>query len=231
MRLRFWALALPARRLGGRRGVVRLAGRPRARGVVLGHEVERRPPARRVDRGDDAGELVAQADAPARAAPDERHAVLVAVEALARIEAPGRQEALEDVAEAHEQPGADEARHDAVERLLPAVAAQPVAQQEGQADRLGAALGVGRLALALRAAQGDLRQIARLRRVLAEARERAGRAVHDDVGIAPDRRREMHVRRRGQRGVAAVDRVVARELERAQEQRCRRPRASPGARA
>ena len=51
------------------------------------------------------------------------------------------------------------------------------------------------------------------------AGQRAGRAVHHDVGIAPDRRREVHVGRRGQRGVPAVDRVVARDLERAQQQR------------
>ena len=43
--------------------------------------------------------------------------------------------------------------------------------------------------------------------------------MHHDVGIAADRRGEVHVGRRRERGVAAVDRVVARELERAQEQR------------
>ena len=128
--------------------------------------------------------------------------MLVAVEALAGVEAPRRQEALEDVAEAHEQPGADESRDDAVEVLLPAVAPQAVLQQERQADGVGAALGVGRLALALRAAKRDLGELAGRRGVLAEAGERAGRAVHDDVGIAPDRRREVHVRGRGERGVA-----------------------------
>ena len=101
---------------------MRLAGRAREpRGCVLGQEVERGPPARRIDGCHDDRELVAEADAATRGATDERDAVLVAVEALAGVEPPGRKEALEDVAEAHEQPGADEPRDDAVEVLLPAI--------------------------------------------------------------------------------------------------------------
>ena len=51
------------------------------------------------------------------------------------------------------------------------------------------------------------------------ARRARRRAVHDEVGIAPDRRREVAVGRRGETGVAEVLRGVARLLERAQQQR------------
>ena len=164
---------------------------------MLGHQVECGAPARRIDGGHHDRELVAELDPATRAAAHERDAVLVAVEALARVEAPRGQEALEDVAEAHEEPGADETRDDALEALVPAVAAQPVLQQERQADRLGAPLGIVRPALDLRAAQCGLRELARLRGILAETGERAGRAMHDDVGIAADGRREMDVGGRG----------------------------------
>ena len=66
-------------------------------------------------------------------------------------------------------------------------------------------------------------------RVLAAADRREQRAVAHEVGVAADRRGEVAVARRAQAGVASVDRVVARLLERAQDERGQRRAAAAGA--
>ena len=66
-------------------------------------------------------------------------------------------------------------------------------------------------------------------RVLAAADRREQRAVAHEVRVAADRRGEVAVARRAQAGVAEVDRVVARLLERAQHERGQRRAAAAGA--
>src|SRR4051812_11076233 len=77
-------------------------------------QVERDPAAELLDVRDHDAQRIPQAEARAAAPSDERRLEVVRVEALAAAQPPRRQEALEDAAEAHEQPGPDEADHLAV---------------------------------------------------------------------------------------------------------------------
>ena len=109
------------------------------------------------DRLDAHLDRVAEPVARARAAAGERGAGRVQLEELAR-QPPRRQEALEDLAEADEEPGADQARDLALPRLLPPALEQPVLEQPGEADLVGEVLDLRRLALARRGVLGELRR-------------------------------------------------------------------------
>ena len=105
---------------------------------------------------------------------------------------------------------------------------QAVAQPEGGADVVAAALDRGRLALGARAAVGLEGQLGEPR----AAARRAARgcqqaAVHQQVGVAPDRRGEVEVRRAGEPGVPDLRRRVVRLAQRAQHQRPQRLAAAP----
>src|SRR5581483_7577880 len=99
------------------------------------------------DRLDAHLDRVAEAVGTAGAAAHERRARRVQLEELAR-QPPGRQEPLEDAAEAGEEAGAEKAGDLALERLLPAALDQPVLEQPREAELVGRVLDLGRLALA-----------------------------------------------------------------------------------
>ena len=86
-----------------------------------------------------------------------------------------------------------------------------VVEQPREADLVGEVLEPRRLALARRGVLGELGQVVR-QRVVAEAELAQQRAVDDEVGVAPDRRGEVAVRRAREPRVAEVARVVARPL-------------------
>ena len=139
---------------------------------------------------------------------------------------PRRKQPLEDLAEADEEPRADHPDDLAFPRLLPAALEQRVLEQPGEADVVGEVLELPRLALARRGLLGERRQVARHRLVpVAELAQE--RTVDDEVGVAPDRRGEMAVGGAREPRVAEVRRVVARLLERAQDQRRKRLPPTP----
>ena len=110
-------------------------------------------------------------------------------------------------------------------------ASAPALEQEGEADVVGGALDLHRLALGRRG--GDARLVELVRRaqggvVDAEALEQ--RAVRDHVRVAADRRGEVAVARAAEPRVAEVLRRVVGLLERAQHEHAE-ARAPAGSRA
>jgi hypothetical protein len=101
---------------------------------------------------------IAEAVAAAAPSPHERRAQLVEFVELA-LETARRQQALEDVPEADEEPGADEARDLAVPRLVPAALEQRVLEQPGEADVVCEVLDVRRLPLPRRGELGELGEV------------------------------------------------------------------------
>ena len=104
---------------------------------------------------------------------------------------------------------------------------QPALEQPREADLVGEVLDLRRLALALGRVLGELGEVLR-QRVVAQAELAQQRAVDDEVRVAADRRGEVAVRGAREPGVAEVPRVVARLLQRAQDER--RERLSAAAR-
>src|SRR5439155_5634291 len=88
---------------------------------------------------------------PAAAPADQRRSELVELEIVARQPA-RRQVALEDLAEADEEAGADCPDDLPLEGILPAPLEQCGLQQPGKAELVGQVLDLGRLALAYRRA-------------------------------------------------------------------------------
>ena len=197
----------------------RLLGRLRSRaGFLLGHQVERGPPARRIDGRDDDRELVAEADPP----PEPRPTSATPCSSLSKRSRASRRRAGRKPSNTSPKRTNSPAPMSPVTTpsklwCQPSRRSRSAAGRPGRSPRRAARHRPPRARAASSA--GDLRELPRLRGVLAETGERAGRAMHDDVGIAADRRREVDVGRRGERGMPDVDGVVARLLERAQEQR------------
>ena len=180
------------------------------------------------DRLDSNLDRIAEPVAATRAAAHQRCPRRVQLEELAR-QPPRRQEALEDLAEAGEEARADQAGDLALPRLVPAALEQQVLEQPREADVVGEVLDLGGLALAGRRVRGELGEVVG-RRVVALAELAQQRAVHDEVGVAADRRGEVAVRRAREARVAEVARVVAGLLERAQDERRERLAAAAGLR-
>src|SRR5581483_9305721 len=157
------------------------------------------------DRLDAHLDRVAEAVGTAGAAAHERRARRVQLEELAR-QPPGRQEPLEDAAEAGEEAGAEKAGDLALERLLPAALDQPVLEQPREAELVGRVLDLGRLALARRRVLGELAELLGHRVVALPELAQEG-AVDDEVRVAADRRGEVAVGAAREAGVAEVPRV------------------------
>ena len=115
-----------------------------------------------------------------------------------------------------------------VPRLVPAVVEQAPVQQPGSADVVGDVLDLGRLALALGGVLGEVGEV-RGRLLVGRAELVQQRAVDDQIGVAADRAREMAVRGAGETHMAEVPRVVARLLQRAEDERRERLAAASGA--
>src|SRR5205814_4576841 len=109
-------------------------------------------------------DCVAEPVGAAGPAADEGGAELVQLEVVAR-QAAGRQEALEDLAEASEQAGADQADDLAVEGLVPAALVELVVEQPGEAELVREVLDLRRLALAARDVLGQVVEVRRRRLV------------------------------------------------------------------
>ena len=99
----------------------------------------------------------------------------------------------------------------------PSSKSRPV-EEPREADLVGEVLDARRLPLALRRVLRELGEVRR-RRIVRQPELAEQRAVHDEIGIAADRRGEVRVRRAREAGVPEVPRVVARLLERPQDER------------
>src|SRR5581483_7046070 len=150
---------------------------------------------------------------------------LVQLEELA-VEAARREKTLEDNAEAHEQAGADQTDDLSLPLGVPALLVQIPLEQPRQADLVREVLDLRRLALALREVLRELWEVAR-QRVVRDPELTKERAVHDEIRVASDRRREVAVRGACEAGMAEVLRVVARLLERPQDERWERLPSAP----
>src|SRR5580765_4858320 len=136
---------------------------------------------------------VAEPEDAAAAPAGEGGAEGVQLEVVA-MQAADRQVTLEDAAEADEQSGRDHAGDLPRPRLVPAPVEELRLEQPGEADVVGEVLQLGRLALAGRCVFCQVAQM--LRERLVGGSELAKQcAVDDEVGVAPDRAREMGVRR------------------------------------
>ena len=87
-----------------------------------------------------------------------------------------------------------------------------------------------RLALALAAVPGHLARLGRPRRLLPLAQRRQQRPVHEQVGVAPDRRGEVAVGRAAEAGMTAVAVAVGGLLQGTEHERCIRLPAVPAPR-
>src|SRR5919201_3105454 len=134
---------------------------------------------------------VAETVPPTGAAADERRPERVRLEVVAG-QAARRQEALEDLAEADEQAGADDADDLALVRALPAALEELRLEKPGEAELVGEVLDLGGLALANRCVLRQRGQVLR-RRILGGAQLVQERAVAHEVGVAADRRGEVAV--------------------------------------
>src|ERR671924_1352378 len=159
-------------------------------------------PLRPVDLGDDDVDRVAETECPLRAAADERGAEVVQLVVVA-AEPPRRQKALEDLAETGEEPRADHAVDLALERRLPAAVEQHGLEQPGEADVVGPVLDVGVAPLLHRGVLGVLAGVLR-QRLVGGAELPEERTVDDEIGVAPDRRGEVAVRRAREPRVSAA---------------------------
>src|SRR3712207_4439944 len=96
------------------------------------------------------------------------------------------EEPLEDLAEADEHAGADDADHLALERLLPAPLEQDGLEQPREAELVGEVLERGGLALARRRVLGEVRSLPRPDRLVGGSELAEQRTVADEVGVAAD---------------------------------------------
>ena len=135
---------------GGRGGPRPAAVREGGREVDLAGEA--------VDALDLDVDRVAEPVAHAGRLADERRLVLADLEALAAQSA-GREEALEHVAEAHEEPAADEADDLSREHLLPAFDGKAAVEQDAERDVVALELDPREVALARGAVVGGRRQL------------------------------------------------------------------------
>src|SRR3954469_18717689 len=166
-------------------------------------DVELDPPARRLDLAHDHAHGVAHADRAAGLLADQDRALLVELPPVTAQLARG-QEALEARAEGHERAGADQADDLAVLLAIQLALEEQALQQERVGDVVGRALDLHRVALTPGGPLGGLLERVGPRGVLAAADRAEQRAMADEVGIAPDRRREVRVGRRVQARVALV---------------------------
>ncbi|MDP9232424.1 MAG: ribonuclease catalytic domain-containing protein, partial [Actinomycetota bacterium] len=109
----------------------------------------------------------------------------------------------EDLAEADEEAGDDHAGDLAVEGRLPAELEEALLEQPGKADLVGLVLELRGVTLSDRRLLGDLGEILR-QRLVRDSELAQERAVHDEIGIAADRRGEMAVGGAGEAHVAEV---------------------------
>src|SRR5918996_1207061 len=170
-----------------------------------------------LDPVDAHGDLVAEAIGAFSSPTDERGAEWIQLEVVA-AELAGGQEALEETVEANEDAGPDRADDLPAEGRVPARLEQPALEQPGEAELVGAVLDLGRFTLAL---GRPLRQLVEIigGRLVGEPEQREQRAMADEVGVAADRRGEVAVGPTREPGVTEVARVVARLLERAEDER------------
>ena len=155
---------------------------------------------------------------PPAAASGQRGAERVQLEVVAR-QPPRRQVALEHLAEADEEAGADRADDLALATPAPSRARRARARAATRGRSSSARYSTPRrLPLARRRVLGELRQVAG-RRIVGGAELPQERPVDDEVGVAADRAREVAVRRAREARVAEVPRVVARLLQRPEDER------------
>ncbi len=165
-----------------------------------------------------------------KARPERRPRSAVAV-AFELEELPGqpprRQKALEDLAEAHEEPRADQPGDLALPGLAPsrARAARLRAARRGRCRPRGTRARPPRARAAEAWTASSSRSSAW--RITGEPELGKQRPVDDEVGVAADRRGEVAVGGARETGVAEVARVVARLLERAQDERRERLPPTP----
>src|SRR5207302_11088296 len=127
-------------------------------------------------------------------------------------------ESFEHLAEAGEEPGADQPDDLALVRLLPAALEQLALEEPRETQLVGQVFDLGCLALADGGVLGQLLEVSG-RWIVRESELPQQRPVHDEVGIAPDRRGEMAVGAARESRMAEVVGVVARLLQRAQDER------------
>src|SRR5918995_2938294 len=187
------------------------------RSIVAATDPELDLPFRPVDVGDGDLDRVAEPEGPFRAPPDESGGELVDL-VVVPAQSADRDVALEDLSEADEEAGADDAVDLAWERRVPAALEEHGLEQPGKADVVGAVLDVREPALLGGRMVGSLPEILG-KGLVGRAELPQERPVDDQVGIAPDRRREVSVRRAGEARVTEVARVVSRLLQRPEDER------------
>src|SRR5262245_6757563 len=160
---------------------------------------------------------IAEAVPATPAAADQRGRQLVQLEVVA-VKAARRDVALEDIPEADEQARRDHTRDLALERRLPAQLEQALLEQPGEAEFVRAVLELRRVPLALRRLYRVLVQVVG-QGLVRDAELAQQRPVHDEVGVATDRRSEVTVGRACKPRVAELPRVIARPLERLEHER------------
>src|SRR5918994_1846781 len=133
---------------------------------------------------------IAEPEGPTTAPPDEPGLERVDLVVVAG-EPSSRQVTLENVAEADEEAGADHPRDLAGERLLPAALEEDVLEQPRGNDVVCAVLDLARLAFLGK-------------RLVRRAELSEQPPVHDEIGVASDRRREVAVRGAREPRVAEV---------------------------
>src|SRR5215210_914193 len=164
---------------------------------------------------------------PSTPAPDELRLELVELVEVAG-QPPRRNHSLEDVSEADEEPRPDHPGDLAGERRLPPTLEEDVVEEPRETDVVRAVFDLGRGPLPERRVfRGVVELLGHGIVVRAELPQQ--RAVHDEVGISADRRREVTVRDARETRVAEVLRVVARLLQRAQDERGERLAAAAAA--
>jgi hypothetical protein len=99
-----------------------------------------------------------------------------------------RQEAFEDIPEAHEEAAPDQTDDLALPRLLPAVVEELLVEQPGGAELVRQVLDLGGLALLRRRVLGELVEVFR-ERLVGDAELAEQCAMDDEIRIAPDRLR------------------------------------------
>src|SRR5204863_8539518 len=159
---------------------------------------------------------VTESEPPAAAPALERGRERVQLEVLS-VEPAGGEKALEDAAEAGEETGADHADDLAVVRLLPPALEQLALEQPREAELVCAVLDLRGRPLAQRGVLCELVQIGG-GGIVRGAELAEQRAVAHEVGVAPDRRREVAIGATREARVAEVLRVVARLLQRPQDE-------------
>src|ERR1051326_2226204 len=101
----------------------------------------------------------------------------------------------------------------------PAALEELVLEEPGEADLVRDVLDPRRLSLARRGVLGERLEVVG-DRLVREAQLAQDRTMDDEIGVAPDRRGEVAVRRAREAGVAQVLGAVARLLQRAEDE-CR----------